>query len=67
MAEIRRPEWREAVDACRLLTSLTRHLARSWHGVPEAPYQGQRLDYIRSDPNLRLVQARHGLPQRLTG
>lgn len=55
VAEIRRVEWREAVDACRLLTSPAYHLVRSWHGLPEAPYLGQRLDHIWSDPNLERV------------
>jgi len=55
VAEIRRSEWREAVDACQLLTSPTYHLVRSWHGLSEAPYLGQQLDYIRSDPSLQHV------------
>ena len=46
---------REAVDACQLLTSPAYHLVRSWHGLAEAPYLGQRLDYILSDPNLQHV------------
>jgi hypothetical protein len=29
VAEVRRPEWREAVDACRLLTSPAYHLLRA--------------------------------------
>ena len=33
VAEIRRPEWREAVDACRLLTSPAYHLLRTWHNL----------------------------------
>jgi hypothetical protein len=52
VAEIRRPEWREAVDACRLLTSPVYHLLRTWHGLPPLPYLGQQLAYIRDDPNL---------------
>ena len=55
VAEIRRAEWREAVDACQLLTSPTYHLVRSWHELPEAQYLGQRLDYIWSDPSLEHV------------
>jgi hypothetical protein len=55
VAEIRRPVWREAVDACRLLTSPTYHLVRSWHGLPTLPYLGQQLAYIRDDPNLKYV------------
>jgi hypothetical protein len=52
---LRRPEWREAVDACRLLTSPTYHLLRQWHGLPRLPYLGQQLAYIRDDPSLQYV------------
>lgn len=55
VAEIRRPEWREAVDQCRLLTSPAYHLVRGWHGLPELPYLGQPLAYIRDDPDLAHV------------
>ncbi len=55
VAEIRKPEWREAVDACCLLTSPTYHLLRSWHGLPPLPYLGQQRAYIRDDPNLAYV------------
>lgn len=55
VTEIRRPEWREAVDGCRLLTSPAYHLVRSWHGLPVLPYLGQQLAYIRDDPNLEYV------------
>jgi len=55
VAEIRRPEWREAVDACRLLTSPAYHLVRNWHNLPSLPYLGQQLAYIRDDPNLAYV------------
>jgi len=55
VAEIRRAEWREAVDACRLLTSPAYHLLRSWHDLPPLPYLGQQLAYIRDDPNLAYV------------
>jgi hypothetical protein len=55
VVEIRRPDWRDAVDACRLLTSPTYHLLRSWHGLPPLPYLGQILAYIRDDPNLAYV------------
>ena len=55
IAEIRRPEWRPAVDACRLLTSPAYHLLRRWHGLPPLPYLGQELAYIRDDPNLAYV------------
>ena len=52
VAEIRRAEWREAVDACRLLTSPVYHLLRGWHSLSPLPYLGQQLAYIRDDPNL---------------
>ncbi len=55
VTEIRRPEWRDAVDACRLLTSPAYHLLRSWHHLPPLPYLGQQLAYIRDDPNLAYV------------
>jgi hypothetical protein len=53
--EIRRPEWREAVDATRLLTSPVYHLVRSWHRLPKLPFLGQRLAYIQEDPSLEYV------------
>lgn len=55
VAEIRRPEWRKAVDACRLLTSPAYHLVRHWHDLPPLPYLGQQLAYIRDDPNLEYI------------
>lgn len=55
VAEICRPGWREAVEACRLLTSPAYHLVRHWHGLPPLPYLGQQLAYIRDDPNLAYV------------
>lgn len=55
VVEIRRADWRAAVEACRLLTSPTYHLLRSWHGLPPLPYFGQRLAYIADDPNLAHV------------
>jgi len=53
--EIRRPEWREAVDACRLLTSPAYHLLRDWHHLPPLPYLGRTLAYIRNDANLEYI------------
>ncbi len=53
--EIRKPEWKESVDACRLLTSPAYHLLRRWHNLPPLPYLGQRLAYIVNDPNLEFV------------
>ena len=55
MAEIRRPDRRNAVDQCRLLTSPTYHLLRNWHSLPPLPYLGRRLAYIADDPNLAYV------------
>jgi hypothetical protein len=53
--ELRRPEWREAVDACRLLTSPVYHLLRKWHGLPPLPYLGAKQTYILDDPQLEHV------------
>ena len=55
VAEIRRPEWKPAVDACRLLTSPAYHLVRRWHGLPPLPYLGQQIASIRDDPCLEWV------------
>ncbi|MFP4394987.1 MAG: hypothetical protein ACLFTI_06955 [Anaerolineales bacterium] len=55
VAEIRKSEWCEAVNACRLLTSPAYHLVRDWHGLPDLPYLGRRLAYICEDPNLAHV------------
>jgi hypothetical protein len=53
--EVRKEEWREAVDLCRLLTSPTYHLLRDWHALPSLPYLGRQYAYIRDDPNLEYV------------
>jgi hypothetical protein len=53
--EIRHAKWREAVDACRLVTSPAYHLLRSWHHLPPLPYLGQQLAYIRDDPSLMFI------------
>ena len=55
LAEIRKPEWRDAVNECQLLTSPTYHLLRMWHGLPVLPYLGQRLAYIAEDSNLAYI------------
>ena len=52
---LKTPEWREAIDSCRLLTSPSYHLLRQWHDLPPLPYLGQQLAYIRNDPNLIYV------------
>jgi hypothetical protein len=53
--ELRKPEWREAIDACRLLTSPTYHLLREWHGLPPVPFLGSLSATILEDPNLEYV------------
>jgi hypothetical protein len=55
VAEIRRCEWREAVEACRLLTSPAYHLLRAWHHLPPLPYLGCQVASIRDDSNLAFV------------
>jgi hypothetical protein len=52
IAEIRKGDWREAVDACRLLTSPSYHLLRRWHGLAALPWLGQQIASIRDDPCL---------------
>jgi hypothetical protein len=53
--EIRRTEWRDAVDACQLLTSPVYHMLCEWHDLPALPYLGQQLASIRDDPNLQFI------------
>ena len=55
VVEIRRADWRDAVEACRLLTSPTYHLLRVWHRLPALPYLGGRLPHIADDPNLAYI------------
>ena len=55
LAEIRKPEWRDAVDECQLLTSPTYHLLRMWHSLPVLPYLGRRLAYIADDSSLAYI------------
>ena len=55
IAEIRKGDWREAVDACRLLTSPAYHLLRRWHGLSPLPWLGQQIATIREDPCLAQV------------
>ena len=50
--EIKRRDWREAVDACQMLTSAAYHILRDWHDLPAVPYLGRAYDYIRDDPFL---------------
>lgn len=53
--EIRKEEWKAAVDACRLLTSPAYHLLRRWHNLPPLPYLGQQVAAIRDDPWLERI------------
>ena len=53
--EIRKPRWRDAVDSCRLLTSIAYHLLREWHHLPELPFLGQKLPEVANDPNLAYI------------
>jgi hypothetical protein len=55
VSEIRKAEWKEAVEECNLLTSPAYHLLRSWHGLPPTEYLGQQIAYIRDDPYLMRV------------
>ena len=53
--EVRRAEWREAIDQCNMLTSVSYHLLREWHSLPEKPFLGSIPAYILEDPNLAFV------------
>jgi hypothetical protein len=53
--ELRRPAWRQATEACRMLTSPAYHLLREWHGLPPLPFLGSVPAYIRDDPNLERI------------
>lgn len=55
VTEVRRPDWREAVERTRLLTSPTYHLLRGWHALAVAPFIGTTPAYIRDDPSLAFV------------
>src|SRR5437867_5376686 len=53
--EIRGEAWRDAVDACLLLTSPTYHLLRHWHRLPSVPFLGSIPRRILEDPSLYYV------------
>ena len=55
ITEVRKEEWRPAVEACRLLTSPSYHLLRRWHGLSPLAYLGQQVAIIRDDPCLSRV------------
>jgi len=48
--EIRKADWKPAVDACRLLTSPAYHLLRRWHDLAPLSYLGGQIAVIRDDP-----------------
>jgi hypothetical protein len=53
--EVRSSRWCEAVEECRLLSSVSYHLLREWHGLPPASYLGSIPAFVREDPQLRFV------------
>jgi hypothetical protein len=53
--EIKKSNWKPAIDACRLLTSPSYHLLRRLHNLPPLVYLGQQIDLIRNDPWLQYV------------
>lgn len=55
VSEIRKENWKPAVESCRLLTSPAYHLLRRWHGLARLQYLGQQIAYIRDDPCLAQV------------
>ncbi|GAB4484794.1 MAG: hypothetical protein Fur0016_15730 [Anaerolineales bacterium] len=55
VTEIRKPAWKPAVEACRLLTSPAYHLLRRWHSLPSLPYLGQTIPGVQNDPCLEQV------------
>ncbi len=52
VAQVRRVDWKPAVEACRLLTSPAYHLLRRWHDLSPLAYLGQQIALIRDDPCL---------------
>jgi len=55
LREIRRRRWRKVVDRCRLVTSPTYHLLRTWHRLPPLAYLGSIPAFIKEDPSLEFV------------
>lgn len=55
VVEIRKENWKSAVDWCGLLTSPAYHLLRRWHGLPQLEFLGQQIAMIRDDPCLAWV------------
>jgi hypothetical protein len=55
LSEVKKPEWKEAVDKCMMQTSHTYFLLREWHNLPRVEYLGVIPDYIASDPCLNEI------------
>lgn len=55
LSEVLGPEWREATDQCRLLTSPAYHLLREMHGLPGVEFLGSIPACVLEDPNLQHV------------
>lgn len=53
--EVKRSEWRKAVDACQMLTSVAYQILRDWHDLPPVPYIGKEFDCINEDPFLEHI------------
>ena len=47
------PEWKEAVDETRQLTSCAYHLLREWHGLKPLKYMGSPYPEILNDECLK--------------
>ncbi len=53
--EVRKPQWREAVEATNMLSSPAYHLLRRWQGLGAVPFLGSVSPDIRDDPSLAFV------------
>ncbi len=53
--ELKRPEWRGAVETCHFYGSVAFHVVRGWHALPRAPFLGQPKAAILDDPCLKLI------------
>lgn len=55
LARVLKPDWKEAVEQTRLLTSCAYHLLREFHGLEPLPYLGPQFPEILNDPCLNNV------------
>jgi hypothetical protein len=55
LAEILKPEWRQAVEETQLLTSCAYHLLRELCDLKPLPYLGPQFPEILNDPCLNFV------------